>query len=166
MRTISLTMRHAMMDEHTGAVVIALFTLTHPDQLDPLYVSSDPTTRISDVPLVYATPSRGNDYLFVPITLALPDDIDERAPTARVIFDNASRDLIEAARSFDTPPKCKIELILSTSLDAVEVEYPEFDVMNIQYNANQITMELSIESLTDEPMPAGSFTPSGFGGLF
>lgn len=159
-------MRHAMMDEHTGDVVIALFTLTHPDQLEPLYVSSDPTTRISDTPLIYATNSRGNEYLFAPITLALPDDVDERAPTARVIFDNVTRDIIAAARSFDTPPKCKIELILSSSLDAVEVEYPEFDVMNIQYNANQITMELSIESLTDEPMPAGSFNPSGFGGLF
>lgn len=156
-----------MYAEHTGTVVIALLTLTHPSIAgDPLYISSDPTVRLSDTPLIYGTTSRGNDYQFVPMALGLPDDIDERAPSARIIIDNVSRDIVAIARTFPSPPKCKIELVLSSSPEVVEVEYPEFDIMNFQYNSNSITLELTIESLTDEPLPAGSFNPSGFGGLF
>lgn len=167
MRTVSLTFRKAANAENTEEVIIALLTITHPSIADdPLYVSSDPTTRLSDTPLTYGTISRGNNYIFAPLQLALPDDIDERAPTARLLVENVSQDIIAAARQFTTPPTCKIELVMSSTLDVVEVEYPEFDVKNIQYDANQITLELSIDSLTDEPMPAGSFNPSGFGGLF
>lgn len=165
-RTLSLTFRNAMMAENTGAVVVALLTISHPLYLQPLRISSDPTQRITDVPLTYATISRGNTYTFVPMTLVLPDDIDERAPTARLIVDNISRELITAIRSFTSPPKCSMELVLSDSPNVVEVAYPEFDIKNTQYNPNSITFELAIESLTDEPLPAGSFNPSGFPGLF
>jgi hypothetical protein len=59
-----------------------------------------------------------------------------------------------------------IELVLASSPDVVEVSFPGFLMSGISYNANQVTAELSVETLTLEPFPANTFTPSYFPGLF
>jgi len=165
-RSVSLTFREAMNAQETGEVVIVLMTITHPSYPTPLRLSSDPTERLSETPLRYGTISRGETYLFCPFSTSLPDDVDERAPTARFMLQNVSRDLVEVVRSISSPAKAKIEVVLASSPDAVEIEYPEFDVKNASYNANIMTLELSIDALTDEPYPAGTFSPAGFPGLF
>ncbi|MFU0504003.1 DUF1833 family protein [Pseudaminobacter sp. NGMCC 1.201702] len=165
-RTVSLTLREAMNAQETGEVLVVLLTITHPDYATPLRISSDPTTLLSEAPLQYGTVSRGETYLFAPFSTSLPDDMDERAPTARFVLENISRDLVELVRSVSTPAKATIEVVLASSPDSVEIEYPEFDVKNASYNANVMTLELSIDALTDEPYPSGTFSPASFPGLF
>lgn len=165
-RTVSLTMREAMNAQDTGEVLIVLMTITHPAYAEPLHISSDPTLRLSETPLQYGTISRGETYLFCPFSTSLPDDVDERAPTAKLMLENVSRSLVEIIRSISTPATATIELVLASSPDFVEIEYPEFEVKNASYNANVMTLELSIDALTDEPYPAGTFDPSSFPGLF
>lgn len=165
-RTVSLTFRDAINAQEVGDEPIVLLTITHPDFADPARLCSAPLTRLSDAPLQYGLVSRGETYLFAPFTGQLPDDVDERAPTARFILENVSRSLVAMIRSVSSPASATVEVILASSPDDVEIEYPQFQVQNVSYNANVMTVDLSIDSMTDEPYPAGTFSPSGFPGLF
>lgn len=165
-RTVSLTLRDAMYSQETGEIPVVLLTISHPSFAEIARLSSDPTTRLSDTPLQYGTVSRGQTYIFCPFSTALPDDIDQRAPTARLMVENVSRKLVEIIRSVSSPATASIELVLASSPNSVEIEYPSFDIRSASYNANIMTLELSIDALTEEPYPAGNFDPSAFPGLF
>ncbi|MBE1208103.1 DUF1833 family protein [Aminobacter carboxidus] len=165
-RVVSMTMRQAMNAQETGEIMVGLLTITHPSFPTPLLLSSDPTERLSDEPLTYGTSSRGDTYTFCPMVVSLPDDLGERAPTARLMIENVSRQIVEKIRGIANPGLGKLELVLASSPDDVEIGYPDFEIVRAQYNANVITLELSIDALTDEPYPAETFNPSGFPGLF
>ncbi|ODT22213.1 MAG: hypothetical protein ABS35_15285 [Kaistia sp. SCN 65-12] len=165
-RSVSITLREAMNSQETGEVMVGLLTISHPAFLTPLRLSSDPTERLSDEPLTYGTTSRGETYTFCPMVVSLPDDLGERAPAARFMVENVSRKIVEQIRAIISPGTANLELVLASSPDSVEIGYPEFQVSRAQYNANVITLEVSIDALTDEPYPAETFNPSGFPGLF
>jgi hypothetical protein len=165
-RTISLTFRGAMYDPQTEEIPIVLITIEHDDIEGALRLSSDPTERLSDTPLQYGTVSNGDTYLFCPMSISLPDDMDERAPTARFAIENVSRELIAFARSVTTPGTCSIQIVLASSPDDVEIEYPEMDLRSVQFSATMLTLEMGIDSLDQEPFPAGTFNPVWFPGLF
>lgn len=164
-RTLSLAMREAMNSQETGECAVVLLTLEHPSFAEPLLLSSDPTERLSEDPLSYGTVSRGETYVFCPMGVSLPDDLGERAPAARLMVENVSRELVAVLRGLSSPGTARVEIVLASSPDDVEIEYPAFDIVRAQYNANTITLELSIDALTEEPYPAGAFNPSGFPGL-
>lgn len=165
-RSLSLTMRRAMNSQETGEVVVALLTIAHPSFVDVLRLSSDPTVRLGGTKLRYGTISRGNTYLFCPMGISMPDDIAERAPTARLMVENVSRELTTLIRQISSPGTATIEIILASSPNVVEIAYPEFDIRGALYNANTMTLEMSIDALTEEPFPGGTFNPSAFPGLF
>jgi len=165
-RTISATLRSALYAEETGEVPIVLLTITHPLSASPAYVSSDPTQRITTDPLVYGTVSRGNQFLFVPFSIALPDDKNEAPPRAQIILDNVGRGFIPLLRSAVTPAKITIEVVLASSPNVVEVQVPQLDLVGADYDANSVTMTLAQYALQNEPFPADLITPSNFPGLF
>lgn len=164
-RTLSLAMREAMNSQETGEVAVVLLTLEHPSFPEPLLLSSDPTERLSEEPLSYGTISRGDTYVFCPMGVTLPDDLGERAPVARIVVENISRELIKVMKPLAGLATGKVEIVLASSPDEVEIEYPVLDIVRAPYNANTITLEFSIDALTEEPYPAGAFDPSGFPGL-
>lgn len=165
-RTISLTFRGAIFGQETGEVPIALVTIEHADFPTPLRLCSAPIDRLSTTPLKYGLTSRGDEYLFCPMSIALPDDADERAPSAQLVIENVSRELVETIRSVSTPGTATLEMVLASSPDVVEIPYEDFEIRNAQYNADVITIEMSIAGLDEEPYPAGMFGPAGFPGLF
>lgn len=165
-RTVSLTARAAINAQDTTEIPVVLLTIAHPDFADTLRISSDPTTRISTTPLLYGTVSDGNTFQFCPLSISLPDDMDERAPTARLGVENVSQVLVELVRSVTTPGTCTIQMVLASSPDTVEIEWPTLDIRGVQFNANLMNFEFGLNALDDEPFPAGIFAPSGFPGLF
>ena len=165
-RTVSLTLRTALNAEQTGETTIFLITVVHPSLGTPLRFSSDPTTRLTVDPLQYGTVSRGNTYNFLPIGLVMPDDSDQTPPAMKLVLDNVMRDAIPLLRSISTPATVTIEMVLASAPDTVEVAWTGFDLVNVDYNDGSISADLTINALVTEPYPAGSFTPSGFGGLF
>lgn len=166
MRTISLSTRQALNAQETSAIPIFLFTIDHESLAEVIRLSTDPTERLQDYPEIYGTTSRGNDFTFMPINMILPDDEDQTPPSFRVSFDNVLRDLIPTIRSISTPPSVTVEMVMASDPDTVETEWPNFDMVNVEYDANTVTVDLVIDSLVHEPYPYGTFTPSGFGGLF
>lgn len=166
MRTVSLTFREAMNSSQTGEVPIVLITINHPQLVAPIRLTSDPTQVYSYEPLQYGTVSRGMEFFFYPFNIKLPDDAEERAPSAQIQIENVSRLLVETIRSTTTPATVKLELVLSSSPNAVEIEWPDFMLTAVTYNDRVMTLNLAIDALVDVPYPSGSFDPASFPGLF
>lgn len=166
MRTVSLNFRKALFSQESGEVVIFLLTISHPFLAAPIRLSSDPTTRLTTDPLVYGTMSRSQTYLYADCAVSMPDEQDRTAPACKLIIPNVTRDIIPLARSVSTPPSVKIELVLASAPDTVEVSWPAMDMTNLSYDAIALTFDLTVDALTTEPYPAGNFDPASFPSLF
>jgi hypothetical protein len=162
---LSLNFREALFAENSGEVVIFLLTITHDELEDPILLTTDPTERKSETPLVYRTMSRGEEYLYAGVDITLPDDQDKAPPASKLTIANVTRDLIPLARSVSTPPQVKIEAVLASALDDVEMTWPALDMSNLTYDASFLQFDLTMDALVTEPYPSGTFSPAAFPGL-
>lgn len=165
-RTVSTTLRTAFNAQESNQIVVVLLTITHPDLASPIYLSSDPTTAISTVPVVYGTTSRSNIYTFVPMSVTLPDDKDDSPPQAKLALSNVSREMIVAVRSVESPASIKIELVRAAAPNTVEIAYPPVDLISADADASTITLTLSSDSMLAEPYPADTIAPASFPSVF
>lgn len=166
MRVLSLNFRKALFSQESGEVPIFLLTITHPSLVSPIYLSTDPTSRFQDSPPAYRTVSRAIPFLYAGIEITIPDEQDKTPPASKLTIANVTRDIIPLARSVSTPPSVKIEAVLASALDAVEMTWPALDMSNLTYDANQLVFDLTMDALASEPFPAGTFSPAYFSGLF
>lgn len=166
MRTLSLTMREALNTEHSGEVPVFLLRITHALLEEPILISTDPTERLEESPLLYGTRSRGQSYIFLPMNFALPDETDGGVPAMRLTIDNVGLELIGLLRSTSTPALVAMELVLASAPDDVEIAMPQFELVSADYDAEQVTLTLALNGLATEPFPYGSFSPATFPGLF
>lgn len=168
--SVSLNFRQAAYAQETGRVLIILMTLDHDSLSEPIRLSSDPTQRLTeyttDSEVVYGTVSRGDNYIFFPMRIKLPDDTDDGPGEMTLEIDNVHRQYTQTIRSIFTPVTVKTEIILDDTPDVVEAQWPEFLMTNIKYNDTIISATLKLEILENEPFPAGTFSPSYFPGLF
>lgn len=169
MRVISANMRDVLQATEHDTIPILLLTINHTSFNQPIRVSSDPTQRVTetDTEVVYGTPSRGDDYLFYPFQMKLPTDEEEGTPKTSLVIDNVARDLTEAVESIDPrdPVTVDIEIVLSTSLDTVEISYEDFELQNVSYDMFEISGEISMDALFGEPVPQHRMTPGNFPGV-
>lgn len=167
MRSLSLNFRAAINAQESGEIPLFLVTISHPSMTDaPMRLSTDPTIRISDVPLVYGTLSRGQTHIFLPMEVVLPDEQEGSAPRSQFRLSNVTRKMVELTRSVSTPAKAKLELVFASAPDDVEVESPWLNVLSAKTDSAELTLELSLNAMTAELYPAGSFDPAGFPSLF
>lgn len=145
---------------------IFLITITHTSLATPIRLSTDATVRLTEEPLVYATQSRSNDYLYAGVAITIPNEEDRSPPSSKLIIQNIDRDLIPTARSISTPASAEIELVLASDPDTVEITFVAMDMVNLVYNQDTLTFDLIIDALVSEPYPAGTFSPAYFAGLF
>ena len=133
-------------------------------------LSDSYTTRISDsvsdTDIVYGVTSRGNNYIFLPLEITLPQEDEAQAPRCTLVIRDVTRHLTPVIRSLTSPPKVKLELVLSTTPNVVEVSFDGFYVTNFNYNRDQVTCELMMVNYEREPFPMHSFSPIRFPGLF
>lgn len=164
---ISDNLRQAAYAQDTDVAVIVLLTLSNDTMDEPIRVCSVPVEKFTDLgENVYGVTSNGNRYLFLPFEIELPQDDKTGAVSAKLTIDNVTREIIQYARQTRSLLNVSVQVILSNDLNYVEMEYNNFKLRNINYNALTISGDLSIDYLGLEPFPAGRFTPSGFPGLF
>ena len=168
--SISLNFREAAYAQETGRVLICLITIEHDDLSEPIRLSTDPTQRIEEYTtasdVVYGTISREETFLFFPIRIGLPNETESGPGDMTLEIDNVHRTYVETIRSISSPPRIMVEMVLDNALDTVEATWPEFLLTNISYDSTIITGTLKLETLEREPFPSGTFTPSGFPGMF
>lgn len=155
-RTVSNTFKSAAFGARTDEAYLVLLTVDHTELASPIRVTSDGVN----------TTSNGETFYAYPFTLYLPDDTDRPFSRGRIVIDNVSQVLISAARSIATALSITIQIVLASDPDTVEVEFSDFELTDISYDAQTISGTLSIESFVEEPFPGDSFIPSYFPGLF
>ncbi len=166
MRTLSLNMRQALFAQESGEVAIFLLTITHPQLDQPIRLSSDPTQRMGTDPLYYATVSRANEYKYVGMEITLPDEQDQSPPSTRMVIGNVDRSIVPLARSVTSPASVKIEIVLASDPDTVELSVPALNMVSLDYDVLTLTFDLAMDAFATEPYPAGNFDPGAFPSLF
>lgn len=166
MRILSLNFRSSQFAQESGEVPIFLLTITHPRLDAPIYLSTDPTARLTTDPLTYGTASRDLTFLYAGVDVTLPDEQDKTPPASKLTIQNVTRGLIPLARSVSTPPSVQIEAVLASALDTVEMTWPVMDMSNLTADMSTLQFDLTVDALTTEPYPSGTFNPADFPALF
>jgi len=128
--------------------------------------SADAEREVSALDVVYGTVIRNTEYIYLPMTLKLPDDTDDGAGEMTIELDNIHRAYTSAIRSIHDPIECHVEIVMSNDLNTVEAQWPAFLLTNVRYDAHVISATLKQETLEGEPFPALTFSPAYFRGMF
>ena len=172
LNSLSQSAIRAMFASETPEALILLITITNPaDSANPVRLADGYTNRIAslttDTDVVYGVTSNGHDYLFMPMQLSLPGEQETGAGQCSLVLNFVTREAIEIIRQHLTSPvSVQIDLVLASTPDHVETSFSGFKITNVTYNADQITFDLNMVSLSREPFPAYTFTPANFPGLF
>ena len=155
-RTVTNPTEQAIFGAETSEVFIVLLEIDHTDLGSPIRVCSDS----QDVT------SNGDVYSAYPFLISLPIDDSEQDPVMSIRIDNVDRTIIISLRGLTSPPSFQVQVIRLAAPNTIEVEFKDFTLKQIQYNANEITGTITLESFLFEPYPAGKMTPNDFPGLF
>ena len=170
MTTISLDALREIYEQETGAYPILLLSLSHPELAEDACISSDSTTRIpgltTDRDVVYGTVSQSVSYIYCPVSISWPDDFEGAAPRSTLTIGNIGQMLTEPIRSISTSPVVRMQLVISTNTDRVDMSFDDLRFESIDINTLSISGELSLDMMETEPSPPWTCTPSTTPGIF
>ena len=172
LNTMSQAAIAALFSPDAQSTLITLLTIYDPndDTTVLLRIADNYTQRLSDAStdadISYGIISRSTNFYFLPMEVTLPSEEANTAPRCSIVLTDVTKQVVPIIRQISGPPRVKIELVLNSSPDTVEVSFDKFYLSSISYNANQVTAELSMIDFAVEPFPAYSFTPKYFPGLF
>jgi hypothetical protein len=175
----------AMFSSETDEQLIMLLTIYDPNGSTdpaaatvPIRLSDNYTKRITstttdnsiittDSEVIYGVTSRTKDFIFIPMTLNLPNEQDSGLGDCSITLNFVTPEMITIIRSHLTiRTKVLIELVITSSLDTVEASFSEFYITSATYNAESVNFSLAMVSYNKEPFPSFNFTPNYFPGLF
>jgi hypothetical protein len=135
---------------------LMLVTLTHSSFTSPQYLVNN---RVDIT-------SRSNLYIAFPMKITLPADDGTTTRQAKITFDNVGLDLIGKLRSITTPISVKIEMVLASNPNQVQIELTDLHIRNISYNKSTISATLSMDDFLNIGMTSEQYTPQNFPGIF
>lgn len=110
--------------------------------------------------------SRGNTYTAFPVEITLPADDGTTIRSVNITFDNVSLELIDEFRQVTNPIDTKLEMVLASDPDTVEIELAELKISNISYNAQTVSAELFLDDFLNTELSSEKYTPTLYPGLF
>lgn len=163
----SQNFKQAAYAQETEEVFIVLLTLDSDELTEPIRVCSDPYEKLVGLgDDIYGCVSNGETFVFLPFEIMLPRDDKTGTVSAKLKVENVSRQLIPQVRSISKPLSVKMQAVLSSDVDFVEIEYDDFNLPNVRYDLFKIEGDITLDYWGLEPFPSYRFTPSGFPGLF
>lgn len=134
---------------------LTLLTLTHPDFTTIRIVNNS-----SDIV------SRGETYTAFPFKVTFPVDDGETARQFTLVFDNVSLFLVDEIRSVTTAIDLKIELILASMPDDVQITQQDLKIRSINMNKQQIVANVILDDFLNVEITSERYEPKNFPGLF
>lgn len=110
--------------------------------------------------------SRGHVYTAYPFRINMPPDDGESAKTAQIEIDNTTLEFIDEIRSSTTPIDVKIEMILASKPNIVQLELPMLKTGSVVYNTQSLVVTLVMDGFLQTSLDAERYTPSLYPGLF
>jgi len=151
---LSNELKQELFAQESGDPFLALVTLTH----------TTFTARLvnNTVDVI----SRGDTYLAFPMKIRLPVDDGETARDFSIEFDNVSLDLITQLRSVTGDIGVKIELILASHPDVVQMSHTDLLLRSVSYNSQRVSARIVLDSFLAVEMTSERYTPSIYPGMF
>lgn len=108
-----------------------------------------------------SVPIISNGHLFQPavFNVALGKDISTEVPTVNLTFDVGDRSLVTQLREFNKAPKFYMSVAVAERPDVIEFAEVEYQLTNWTINETNITMQLQVEPVLNEPIPLDRVTP-------
>lgn len=134
---------------------LTLITISH-TTFDNIYLVNNSRSIVS----------RGNTYAPFPVTLTLPVDDGERGRELSMEFDNVSLELIGKFRSVTKDLRVKIEMILASIPNEVQIAIEDLTIQSISYNKMRISAKLILDNFLNTEISSERYGPSNFPGMF
>jgi hypothetical protein len=157
-RNVSPTALKAMLAQETGEVFLICLTMSHPSLNEPYLLVND------QVPLIRAA---GTFQPFA-FDVSLPNEQYDSLPQVTMTIDNIDTRILQAIRNLTGErPSVKMEVVLASSPNRVEVGPFSFNILSINYSDATIQGTIGFEDdLLNTAFPADSYTPTNSKGLF
>lgn len=110
--------------------------------------------------------SNGLTYTAFPFKLNLPKDDGESNREMTIEFSNTGLDLITSIRSVTDPINVKIEMVLASLPNSVQLAFNELKTSNISYDRNRVQAKLYMDSFLNSELTSEKYTPTLYPGLF
>lgn len=134
---------------------LMLLTITH-DDFDPIYLVNNTVNQTS----------RGIEFLAFPMSITLPTDNGDAAREVSIDFDNVSLELIAELRTVTTPMDVKIEMVLASDLDTVQLSLEELKLRSVVYDQQRVSAKLLLDNFLNVEMTSEKYSPGLYPGLF
>jgi len=142
-------------DETPNDIFLHLITVSWADNTYSRYVKN-----FEDVV------SRGDTYKAGSFSIQLPEEPEDSIPTITVGFSATEEDIVHRIRNETSPPALKLELVLASDPDYVEVGPFDFDVRSVRVRGIEVNVEAGFEPILDLVIPQITYSPKAFPGLF
>ncbi len=113
-------------------------------------------------------PVKSRGIIFEPTYFGfkLPDVTDQAPSGCEITVDNVDQRMISLLRRITTPLQVRIELVLASQPDIVELVIEDLVLRQVQWNVSQITGQLKIEDMLNAAFPGAIYEPRTFTGIF
>ena len=110
--------------------------------------------------------SNGFTFTSFPMKIRMPVDDGETTRDFTIEFDNVSLDLIENLRSVSGDIGVKIELILASIPNVIQMSHADLLIRAVTYDSKRISAQIVLDSFLAVEMTSERYTPSNFPGMF
>ena len=162
----SAAFRENLFSDANGEVIVLLLTITHPQLSETIRLSSDNRDLFDFEEQTRGTLSRGRRFAFMPMDVQLPEQGDETAPSLSVTLYDVAMDVAPFLEATVSPAYVTAEIVTASAPDLVEVAFAMFRLTSADVQGDNVTLQLVVDGMGDEPYPADNFTPSAFPGLW
>jgi hypothetical protein len=135
---------------------LALFTFTHPSFSSDIRLVNNAEDIVSN----------GLTYIAYPISVVLPQDDSETAREVSIQMDNIDLSIITELRQVTTPIEARLEMVLASDPDTIQLSLGELKLKNINYNVKNITATLMMDDFLGVGLSSEKYNPDNFPGIF
>ena len=155
MKDLSANFISEINSQNSGDVFLWLVEASH-SSFETLYLVANTEDIVSN----------GRTYTAFPFKLTLAPDDDGEAPIAKIDFSNVGLELVENIRSVTSPIKFKLQLVLASAPDEIEVEIEQMIGRALEYDESLISFTLTYDDILSISVPSYTYNPLEYGGLF
>lgn len=110
--------------------------------------------------------SRGNTFQAYPMKIRLPVDDGQTSREAQIEFDNVGLELLNEIRSVTTYIDVKIELVLASDPDEVQISLEELKIQSVTYDKQKVSARLFLDSFLTTSLPSERYSATNYKGIF
>lgn len=135
---------------------LVLLTLSHPSFPSSIYLVNNTENIVSN----------GNTFLAFPMKIVLPRDDGETTREVNIEFDNVSLELIDELRTVTDFIDVKLEMVLASDPDFVQMSIEELKIQSVSYNKSRVSARLFMDSFLNTELTSEKYSPTNYPGLF